>query len=350
MRSFRGSHLAELRLGQGLVWLLETIAEAKGRQAVHEHQAPRILDGMREKALIQSVESSNRIEGVTVERARLRPLVLGEAPPRSRPEEEIVGYRRALAWVHSKHDEIEVTPNACQRLHALAQAGTTGDAGDWKSRPNDIIEILPDGRHQVRFRPLAPELVPEAMEELCLAYRSCIDQGQVTPLLALAALVLDFTCIHPFRDGNGRVSRLLLLLGLYHHGIQVGSFVGIERLIESSKEDYYDALGRSSQGWHEGQHDVLPWFVYFLSVIRMAYREFEERAGQARPARGSKTDQVEVALASLSGPFGIADVERLCPNVSREMIRRVMNRWRKTGKLVMLARGREARWQRVEPE
>lgn len=348
MMSFRGTRLLDLRLPQGTVWMLEALAEAKGRQQLHEHQSPQILEALRELALVESAESSNRIEGVTVERGRLRPLVLGSAVPRNRPEEEIVGYRRALNWVHSKRDAIPLSPETCLKLHAHAHGGTTGDAGAWKTRPNDIIEIRADGSREIRFRPLAPDLVQPAVSEMFLAYHDGIDQGRVTPLLALAALVLDFSCIHPFRDGNGRVSRLLWLLCSYHHGFTVGRYISIERIVEQTKEDYYDTLKRSSAGWHEGRHDILPWLGYLLSTMRSAYREFEDRANRARPPRGGKTDLVEAALENADATFAIADIERLCPNVGRDLIRRVMNRWRDNGRLVVVARGRDARWRKVE--
>jgi hypothetical protein len=175
-----------------------------------------------------------------------------------------------------------------------------------------------------------------------------IGQQKVTPLLATAALVLDFLCIHPFRDGNGRVSRLLTLLALYQHGYAVGRYISLERIVEQTKESYYDVLRKSSEGWHEARHDIMPWFNYQLSTFRIAYREFEERAGRERPRLGAKADLVEYALAHVSSPFGIADIERLCPNVSRDMIRVVMNRWRKEGKLDILGKGRDAQWRRLE--
>lgn len=348
MMSFRGTRLQDTRLPLSTVWLLETLAESKGRQQLFENQFPQILKTLREMALIESAESSNRIEGVTVEKSRLRPLVLGKTRPRDRSEEEIVGYRLALNWIHTDYRKIPITPETCLRLHALAQGGTSGDAGQWKTTPNDIIEIFPDGRREVRFRPLAPELVPEAMAELCLGYRHAIDQLQVTPLLASACLILDFLCIHPFRDGNGRVSRLLTLLSSYQHGYEVGRYISHERIVEQTKEDYYEILKTSSAGWHENRHDILPWFNYLLSVWRMAYREFEARANRQQPLRGSKTALVEYALQNLVGAFGIADVERLCPNVSRDTIRLVMNRWREEGRLESLGKGRDAKWRRLE--
>jgi Fic family protein len=346
MMSFRGMRLQSTKLPLSIVWLLESLAESKGRQQLYEKQSPQLLKSLREMALIESSESSNRIEGVTVDRNRLRPLVIGNTRPRDRSEEEIVGYRMALNWIHTDHRKIPITPETSLHLHALAQGGTSGDAGQWKTTPNDIVEIFPDGRREVRFRPLAPDLVAGAMEELCLAYRHSIDQLQITPLLASACFVLDFLCIHPFRDGNGRISRLLTLLLWYQYGHEVGRYISFERIVEQTKEDYYETLKASSSGWHEGTHDVIPWFTYLLSVWRRAYREFEERAGRQRPQRGSKTELVEYSLDNMIGPFGIADMERLSPNVSRDTIRLVMNRWRELGKLEMLGKGRDAKWRR----
>lgn len=346
MMSFRGTRLQNTRLPLSIVWLLETLAESKGRQQLFEKQSSQLLKSLREMALIESTESSNRIEGVTVERNRLRPLVIGNTRPHDRSEEEIVGYRMALNWIHTDYHKIPIAPETCLRLHALAQGGTSGDAGQWKTTPNDIIEISPDGRREVRFRPLTPDLVPGAMEELCLAYRHAIDQLKITPLMASACFILDFLCIHPFRDGNGRISRLLTLLTCYHHGHEVGRYISFERIVEQTKEDYYEDLKTSSLGWHEGEHDVMPWFTYLLSVWRRAYREFEERAERQRPQRGSKTELVEYALENMLSSFGIADVEQHCPNVSRDTIRLVMNRWREQGRLEMLGRGRDAKWRR----
>ena len=348
MMTFRGNRLAETKLPLGSVWLLEKLAESKGKQALHEKQSPQILKALREMALVESTESSNRIEGVTVERERLRPLILGNARPRDRSEEEIVGYRRALSWIHTHHEKISIEPETLKRLHGLAQGGTVGDAGEWKQTQNEIVELYADGRREVRFRPVEPAQVPGAAEELCLAYRHSMDQLKVTPLLAVACLVLDFLCIHPFRDGNGRVSRLLTLLALYHHGHEVGRYISLERIVEQTKESYYEVLQKSSVGWHDGSHDIMPWFNYFLATIRTAYREFEEHAERQRPARGSKADLVNYALASVPSTFRISDVERLCPNVGRDMIRVVMNRWRKEGKLKAIVRGRDAQWERTK--
>jgi Fic family protein len=282
MMTFRSERLANTKLPYGVVWLLDKLAESKGKQALYEKESRRILTDMQEIALVEGVESSNRIDGVTVEAERLRPLALGNARARDRSEEEIIGYRNALRWVYGNHDKVSIEPETLRRLHALAQEGTIGDAGAWKESQNEIVELDPEGRLEVRFRPLEPALVPAAVEELCLAYKDSVDQLRIIPLLAVAALVFDFLCIHPFREANGRVSRLLTLLALYHHGYHVGRYISLERIIEQSKESYYDALRTSSVGWHAGTHDILPWFHYFISTFHTAYLELEERADPFR--------------------------------------------------------------------
>lgn len=279
MMSFRGGRLAGFSLPVSSVWLLTDIAEAKGRQELYTRQAPQILQGLRETALVQSVESSNRIEGVTVAPDRLVPLVLENARPRDRSEEEIRGYRRALDLIHTSAGELAITPELLQRLHELIQEGS-GDAGQWKRVENEIIEHRKDAPPLVRFRPVLAADTPAAVEELCLSYRHTVGQGEAPSLVAVAALVFDFLCIHPFRDGNGRVSRLLTLLALYQHGYEVGRYISLERLIEESRADYYDVLRRSSERWHEGRHDLLPWLNYFLSTVKRSYRELEEQAGR----------------------------------------------------------------------
>lgn len=254
------------------------VAEAKGRQHLYLQQPPPVLSSLKRTALIQSVESSNRIEGVTVAPARLEPLVLENDRPRDRSEEEIRGYRRALERIHAEARGLAVDPPLLQKLHALIQEGA-GDAGQWKRVNNDIIELRPGAAPLVRFRAVPAAETEAAVEELCLSYRHALDQERVPSLLATAALVFDFLCIHPFRDGNGRVSRLLTLLALEQLGHEVGRYVSLERLIEESREDYYDVLHRSSEGWHEGRHDLLPWLSYFLATLRRAWFELEERVG-----------------------------------------------------------------------
>lgn len=327
------------------VWLLSDIAEHKGRHQVFVRQSPQALKALLQMALVQSAESSNRIEGVTVEPGRLRPLVLGGAKPRDRSEQGVRGYRRALELIHGRWQKLGIEVATVKRLHVLALDGS-GDAGSWKATDNEIVELRPGKPPVVRFRPVSAKKTPKAIEELCLGYRAAIGQSVVPPLVAVAALILDFLCIHPFRDGNGRVSRLLTLLALYQHGHAVGRYVSTERLVEEAKQDYYEALRRSSQGWHEGKHDFAPWLAFFLTIVRRAYVEFEQRAGDVRAPRGAKTQLVELAVAGFDGAFSLADLERKCPGVSRDMVRRVLADLRRKGLVVCGGRGPAARWER----
>jgi Fic family protein len=348
MHSFRGGFLDRFSLPLGTVWLLTDVAEAKGRQALSIRQAPQVLAGLRDTALVQSVESSNRIEGVTVAPNRLVPLVLENAAPRDRSEEEIRGYRLALDLLHASAADLPVTPDLFRRLHRLLQEGA-GDAGQWKRVDNEIVELREGAPPLVRLRPGSAAETPAAVEELCLAYRHVLNEGKVPPLLADAGLIFDFLSIHPFRDGNGRVSRLLTLLALYQHGYEVGRYISLERLVEETRADYYDVLHRSSEGWHESRHDILPWLNYFLAIVRRAYVEFESRVGQVKAPRGAKTALIEAAVASLPGEFSLADLERACPGVSRDMARRVLQQLQREGRVECVGRGPGAGWRRVDP-
>jgi Fic family protein len=346
MMSFRSGRIQNLAVPPGTLWMANDIAEGKGRQDLYLKQSPQVLKALREMALVESAESSNRIEGVTVAPERLRPLVIGHARPRDRSEQEIQGYRRALNLIHSGHRDLPMTPELLQRLHRTIQEGA-GDAGQWKRQDNEIIEFRQGTAPQVRFRPTSAAETPAAVEELCRLYQHGLDQQHVAPLIAVAGLTLDFLCVHPFRNGNGRVSRLLTLLALYQHGYEVGRYISLERLIEDSKEDYYEVLRRSSEGWHEGRHDLLPWLNYSLAVVRRAYRLFEERAGQVKSPRGAKTVLVEEAVDGFAAEFTITDLERVCPGVSRDMLRHILGGMRKKGRVACVRQGRNSRWRKV---
>ena len=333
----------------GLNWLIADVSESKGKQELFTRQRPEVLETLRQAAIIQSTESSNRIEGVTVDRKRLAPLVLGKVKPKDRSEEEIVGYREALALIHKNHSQIMITPETLMRLHEICQGEVSGDAGQWKKVDNDIIEIFPDGSKRLRFKTMPWKEVPGAVEQLCLSYHHAYVQGLLHPLLAASSFVLDFLCIHPFRDGNGRTSRLLTLLLLYHQGLEVGRYISLERLVEDTKESYYDALNRSSSGWHDGEHDLVPWQSYFLSTIRSAYKEFEERVDRlGQSTSGNKTEDVKRAVQDFFGEFTISDVENRCPHVSRVHIRRILRGMREAGDLELKGSGRSAAWRKTK--
>ena len=346
MMTFRNQRLRDHTLPMSTAWLLNDIAEAKGKQELFTHQAPQMLKTLREMALIQSTESSNRIEGITVATDRLRPLVLGNARPKDRSEQEVQGYRLALNEIHTRHEKLPITPDTLKHLHALCQ-GASGDAGQFKRIDNEVVELRPGAAPVIRFKCVSAKQTPAAVDELCLLYRHALDQDNIPPLIAIAALVLDFLCIHPFRDGNGRVSRLLTLLALYQHGYEVGRYISLERLIEESKEDYYEVLNRSSQHWHEGRHELTPWMNLLLAVIRRGYAEFEKRAGQVKAPRGAKTALVEDAINSFPAQFTITELEQKCPGVSRDMLRYLLNRLQQQKRIKCVKLGRNSLWQKM---
>lgn len=345
MMSFRNNRLRQFTLPMSTAWVLNEIAQARGRQELFTRQSPQVLRALREQALIQSAESSNRIEGVTISPDRVQPLVLGRSPPRDRSEQDVQGYRLALNEIYNRHARLPITPEVMLRLHALCQAGS-GDAGHFKRVDNELVQLVDGGPPLVRFRCVSVWATPAAVAELSALYRHAVEQEQIPPLIALGALVLDFLCIHPFRDGNGCVSRLLTLLALYHHGYEVGRYVSLEGLVKTSKEDYYECLYRSWQRWHEGRHDLTPWLNFFLGVLRRAYAELERRAAEMRSPRGAKTRLVEEAIASTPGEFGVAELERLCPGVSRHMIRLVLRELKAQGRVVCRSRGPGAQWRK----
>lgn len=345
MMTFRDQRLRNFAVPMSTAWLLNDIAEAKGKQELYTRQSPQVRKALREMALIQSTESSNRIEGVTVAADRLRPLVLGNAKPRDRSEQEVQGYRLALNEIHTRHEKLPITLDTFKRLHALCQSAS-GDAGQFKRIDNEVVELQPGAAPIIRFRCVSAKATPAAVDELCLVYRHAIDHDHIPPLIAIAGLVLDFLCIHPFRDGNGRVSRLLTLLALYQHGYEVGRYISLERLVEQSKEDYYECLNRTSQRWHEGRHELAPWVNFLFAVIRRGYAEFEQRAGQVKAPRGAKTDLVQAAIDAQSGPFRVSDIQHTCPGVSLDLIRRVLKNLRGT-KVECLGRGQNAQWRKL---
>jgi Fic family protein len=334
--------LANMEIPIGTGWLLAGCMEARGKQDLWIRQKPEVLEVLREQAIIQSAESSNRIEGVTVAANRLRPLVIGRVRPRDRSEEELAGYRAALDWIFSRKNRLTITPDLIRRLHALAQGGSSGDAGEWKKRNNEIIEILPSGESTLRFVPTSAGKTPKAVEMLCRRYRA-VDEERVPTLLIVSTFILDFLCIHPFRDGNGRVSRLATSLLLQSQGFQVARYISLERLIEESKEEYYRVLKLCSRGWHEGKNEIVPWWNYFLSTLRSGYKEFERQV-ESVEARPAKSDLVRRTVLGQVEPFTLADMAAQLPAASSQLIKKVLSEMKQAGQTRLTGRGRGAHW------
>ncbi len=327
-------------------WYLADLGEARGKQELFTRQSPQRLKALREHALIESAVSSNRIEGVEVDKSRIATIVFGKPLLRDRDEEEVRGYRQALTLIHEHGAKLPVSEETILNLHRLTR-GELWDAGKYKEKDGDIIEKFPDGRSRIRFKTITAADTPARMKELVELFNDAIKERKIPPLLLLAAFNLDFLCIHPFHDGNGRVSRLLLLLQCYHLGFEVGRYISLERLIEQNKERYYETLEQSSQGWHEGKHDPWPYINYILFIIKTAYREFEERLGQLQSPKGEKTSLVLHAIGKTPGPFRIAELHNECPNVSVDMIRRVMKKLKANGQIECLGRGQNAQWRKT---
>jgi Fic family protein len=324
-------------------WYLADLGEAKGKQTLFTRQTPQSLKVLREHALIESAVSSNRIEGIEIDHSRIGTVIFGKPTLRDRNEEEVRGYREALKKVHEEGAKLPLTEETIRDLHRLCR-GEIWDAGQYKERESDIVERYPDGRQRVRFRTVPAAETPACLRELTTLWRRCDQELWVHPLIAMAAFNLDFLCIHPFRDGNGRVSRLLLLLQCYHLGYDVGRYISLERLIEQNKERYYETLEESSQNWHEGKHNPWPYINYLLSILKAAYKEFEERLGQVKSPKGAKTALIESAARNFTGEFTLNDLERACPGVSRDMVRRVLRDLQKSEKVECLGRGPGALW------
>lgn len=346
MRSFEHGYLLEQPISQNLLMMVRTLGEYRGQQRLYQEQSPELLETLRRVAIVQSVESSNRIEGVTVAADRLEAIVAKKTTPRGRSEEEVAGYRDVLAEMHTKAHRMILSPELILRFHRQMYAQTPERGGKWKEKDNAILEVRPNGQQIVRFRPVSALTTPEFINKLCTLFHQATDERQAEPLLLIASFIFDFECIHPFRDGNGRVGRLLTLLLLYQAGYEVGRYISLERIIEESKETYYEVLLKSSHGWHEAKHDLRPWWNYFLGTLIAACKEFEERVGTITTTRGAKREMVHQAVERLPEQFTVRELRRACPGVSPDMVRVVLRELQKENVLVCMGRGPGALWKK----
>jgi Fic family protein len=347
MNSLNAAFLDGLRFEQSDLATVQALGAYRGKQDLFRQQTPETLEALRETARIESTESSNRIEGIEAPRIQVEKIVLHQAAPRNRSEQEIAGYRDALAMIHDSPSGMPLGANLVLQLHQTVFRYLPGDGGRWKSANNEIVERLADGTRRLRFRTVPWIATPQAMDDLVAGWQHALSIPASDALVRIPLLVLDFLCIHPFRDGNGRIGRLLTLLALYQSGYEVGRYISLERVIEESKETYYEALEASSLHWHEGTHNPFPWMRYFWGVLLRSYKEFEDRVGRIVPGRGTKTKQVRDAVMRQAAPFAISDVERLCPGVGRDMVRLVLRQLRDEKLVASSGIGRAAKWQRT---
>lgn len=308
-----------------IINLLTAIHECKGRQELFIEAEPDVLATLLDIAKIQSTKASNQIEGIYTSDKRLKALVLEKASPRNRSEEEIAGYREALAIVHESYKYITICPNNILQLHKNLYGFSGNDIGGrYKNADNIIAEYGNNGIQKVRFMPVPAFQTSEAIEYLCLKYSRAIDEKKYDPLLLTPIFILDFLCIHPFNDGNGRMSRLLTLLTLYRSGYIVGKYISIEMLIEKSKSTYYEALHNSSIGWHDNSSDYISFLRYYLGIILRAYKEFQNRVEHIQYGKLSKQDRVKAMFDKKMGKIKKSDIAASCPDISESTIERAL--------------------------
>ena len=308
-----------------VVSILTRLHECRGRQELFIEAEADVLTALLEVAKIQSTGASNRIEGIYTTDERLNAIVQDKVKPRNRNEEEISGYRDVLATIHESYEYIAPRPNNILQLHRdLYSFSSSSVGGVYKNSDNIIAEKRSDGTETVRFRPVPAFQTADAMLNLCTRFNEAIEAGTYDPLLMMPMFILDFLCIHPFNDGNGRMSRLLTLLLLYRAGFIVGKYISIEMLIEKSKDSYYEALQSSSQNWHENGNDYLPFLKYMLGVVVKAYNEFEDRVAYLRHRKMSKADRIKDLIEKTPGKISKKEIAQACPDISVTTIERTL--------------------------
>ncbi|WAS54218.1 Fic family protein [Burkholderia ambifaria] len=348
MRSLSPDYLAKLRFDTRQLTALRALGEYRGKQQLYVGRSQEVLSDLRQVAVVESTESSSRLEGVVVAAHRLKPLVLKNASPQSRAEREVAGYRDAIGLIHESGERMPFSDGTVRRLHSILYRYMPERGGDWKVANNSIVERPSACGASICFHPVATNPTAAAMADLIACYRTVLDQRLADPLVLVPLTVLDFLCIHPFADGNGRMARLLILQLLYHFGYVVGRFISLERIFEESKESYYETLEVSSQGWHEATHNIAPWLDYFWGALLRAFRELEEQVGAIERGRGAKGDRVRAEILKRQRSFSISEIEEACPGISRDMVRVILRAMKAEGRIEPTGKGRGAKWQHTK--
>ena len=341
MRNYEYNKKWQQLLTPEIVTMLSQIHEFKGEQNLFIEAKSDILTGLVEIAKIQSTEASNRIEGIYTSDERLRQLLNNKTTPKSRNEQEIAGYRDVLAIIHENYDYIPIKPTFILQLHRdLYKFSGKSIGGSYKNADNIIAEEDAEGNRFVRFQPVPAWETPDAIERLCSAFDDAMSRANADPLLIIPMFILDFLCIHPFNDGNGRMSRLLTLLLLYRSGYIVGKYISIEKAIEQTKDTYYEALQSSSDGWHEEQNDYAHFVRYMLGVILSAYRDFSSRVKTLATSGMSKPDRIREIIKNTLGKITKTEIMQKCPDVSQITVQRTLNDLVKSGDIIKIGGGR----------
>ena len=316
-KTFDYSKLIDRKFDKEIINYIGLIHEFKGRQDLFLSQRKVDLDKLVEISKIQSTESSNEIEGIITTNQRFKELMADKTTPRNRSEKEIQGYRFALNMIHESFKYISIRPNTILQLHKeMYQFLDVRFGGRFKDTPNEIDAVYPDGRKVVLFKPLEPYETPDAIQAICDEYDKAINEYNIDPLIVIPVFIHDFLCIHPFNDGNGRMSRLLTTLLLYRSGYSIGKYISLEKKIQISKSEYYESLQQSSKGWIDETQDDTPFIKYLLSSILAAYRDFEDRVDIVGH-KMSALEMVEKAVKSKIGKFTKSDIMELCPKIGR---------------------------------
>lgn len=351
MRNFDYQKLAQQKWDSEILLYVAKIHEYKGRQDLYIRQKPVELERLVEVARIQSTEASNKIEGIVTTSTRIKQLMSEKTSPRNRDEKEIMGYRDVLNTIHESHEFIPLRPSYILQLHRdLLKRTGLSYGGTFKNVQNYIKETLPDGTEIIRFTPVAPYETPAAVEAICDSYARTQALEAIDPLILIPVFICDFLCIHPFNDGNGRMSRLLTLLLLYQNGFEVGKYISVEKEIEKTKDIYYDVLEGADFGWHEEKNDYTPFIRYMLQVILSCYVDFEERVGmmQSSGAKSTAYDVVKAYADSKIGKFTSADIIANCPNVGRSSALAALKKLTDEGYLTKLKTGRNIAYVRSD--
>lgn len=324
-----------------IVNMLSSLHEFRGKQELYIEAESDILTALLNIAKIQSTKASNKIEGIYTSDERLEALVMEKAEPQNRSEEEIAGYREVLATVHDSYEYISIRPNNILQLHRDLYGFSSSDTGGrFKNTDNVIAESDKDGKQRVRFAPVPAFQTAEAIEALCSEFNSAINRSEYDPLLLIPMFILDFLCIHPFNDGNGRMSRLLTLLLLYRSGYIVGKYISMEMLIEKTKETYYEALQNSSIGWHDNTSDYTSFVRYYLGVVLKGYNDFQDRVEHLKCRKISKTERVKAVFEKKLGIIKKSDIATLCPDISETTIERSLKELLESGYIEKVGKGR----------
>lgn len=347
MRDFNYSAISKKAWDSELLGYIAAIYKEAGKQELYLKQRPEELEKLVEIAKIQSTEASNAIEGIVTTNTRIKQLVEEKTTPRNRDEQEIAGYRDVLGIIHESFDAIPITQNYILQLHKILYSHMNNPAaGKTKIVQNYISATYPDGHVETLFTPLAPYETPKALDRLCEEYNRVIGNAELEPLIAIPVFIHDFLCIHPFNDGNGRMSRLLTTLLLYRSGFYVGKYISLEAKIAQHKDLYYDALYAAQQGWHEGKDDPVPFIKYLLGTIIAAYRDFEDRFALVETKR-SALETVRLASMNKIGKFNKQDIRELCPSLSISSVEGALRKLVESGELKREGKGKSTFYYRT---